>query len=191
MSVAERLATPPRTRTTAVAWSAAAALGSLFALFGADVLTLPSDDMATRQFVSDLTGLVGAAALIPFLRSVHSAVRRTGVPSWLIVLAYALLGLRLVVLAVFVLANNDDSLGVPLGILALLLLGGAAGCAAVAWLPETAQARTPSRIAVVGIVIGVLVMGILFTGGGLLLIVVSLALALMAAFRKPADPAAA
>lgn len=191
MSVAERLARPPATRTTAVAWSAAAAFGFLFGIFGSQVLLLPSDTEETRILVSNLTGLVGQAAFIPFLRAVHAAVRRTGVPAGLMAAAYGLLIVRLIVLVPFFLQGSDlpEPVGTTISILFFALVGAAAACAAVAWLPSTPEARAPLRMGIVGVSIGILVSLMVLTGTGLVLIVVSLALALINAFRAPADPA--
>ena len=193
MSVAERLAAPPRTRTAAVAWSAAAALGFLLGLFGAAVLILPSDTEDTRLLVSNITGLVGELAFFAFLRAVHAALRQTAVPAWLMALAYGLLVVRLALLVPFFLSGGQlpEPLGSIIGVLYFALIGVVAGCVAIAFLPNTPEARTPARIAIVGLVIGLVVAFMVLTGTGLVLIVVSLALTVMAAFRKPADPAAA
>lgn len=193
MSVAERLATPPRTRTSAVAWSAAAALGFLFAIFGAQILVLPTDSAETRLLVSNIAGLVGELAYFAFLRAIHAALRRVAVPAWLMAVAYGVLVVRLVLLVPYFLFGDSlaGPVGATIGVLYFALIGVVAGCVAIAFLPDTPEARTPARIAIVGIVIGLVVTFMVLTGTGLVLIVVSLALALMAAFRKPADPAAA
>ncbi len=190
MSIVDRLASPPTTRMSGVAWASAAAVGFVLASFGLTLFSTPGDSQETLLLISNLTGLLGVFAFLALLRAVHAAVGRRGVPAWLLPLAYALLLARAIVLVPYFVGGAVVALPAALApiipILFFALAGAAAACAAISWMPATPESRTPLRIAVVGLTIGIVVTLMLLTGTGLVLIVVSLALAVMNAFRKPA-----
>jgi len=188
MSIVDRLSAPPTTRMSGVAWAAAAAVGFVLASFGLTLFATPGDSQETLLLISNLTGALGVLAFLALLRAVHAAVGRRVVPAWLITLAYVLLGVRLFVLVPFFLGSFGEFAAAIIPILFFALAGAAAACAAIGWMPDTPESRTPLRIAVVGLTIGIVVTLMLLTGTGLVLIVVSLALAVMNAFRKPVAP---
>lgn len=186
MSIIERLASPPTTRMSGVAWASAAAVGFVLASFGLTLFSTPDDSQETMLLISNLTGALGVLAFLALLRAVHAAVGRRVVPAWLITLAYVLLAVRLFVLVPFFIGSFGEFAAAIIPITFFALAGAAAACAAIGWMPATPESRTPLRIAVVGLTIGIVVTLMLLTGTGLVLIVVSLALAVMNAFRKPA-----
>lgn len=190
MSLTDRLATPP-TRLQGVFWATAAAVMMIGGGFGWDLLVTESDSEDTVARVFIISNVIALLGFVPFLMAVYAFIGRAAAPVWLLAAAIALLVLRAVAVLpvlwtlpdVFY-ANEAWSYGF------LLMTGAAAGLAAVSWLPQTEVARSPSRIVVVGVGVGLFVALTLLAFAPYVAPVSAVGLAIALTFRKQQPVAA-
>lgn len=184
MSLTDRLATPP-TRIQGVFWATAAAVMMIGGGFGWSLLLTQSDPEETVARAFIIGNIIALLGFMPFLMGVYAFIGRTAAPVGLLIAA-------LVVLLVRALAILPELWTVPevfydnaaWGYAFLLVTGLAAGLAAVAFLPQTEVARRPSRIAVVGIGVGLFVALTLFAFAPYVAPVSAVGLALALTFRR-------
>ena len=184
MSPTDRLATPP-TRVQGVFWASLASFMMIAGGFGWSLLLTESDPEETIARAFIIGNIIALLGFLPFLMGVYAFIGRAAAPVGLLIAA-------LVILLVRALAILPELWTVPdvfydnaaWGYVFLLVTGLAAGLAAVAWLPQTEVARRPSRIAVVGIGVGLFVALTLFAFAPYVAPVSAVGLALALTFRK-------
>lgn len=184
MSLTDRLATPP-TRVQGVFWASLASVMMIAGGFGWSLLLTESDPEETVARAFIIGNIIALLGFLPFLMGVYAFIGRAAAPVGLLIAA-------LVILLVRGLAILPELWTVPdvfydnaaWGYAFLLVTGLAAGLAAVAWLPQTEVARRPSRIAVVGIGVGLFVALTLFAFAPYVAPVSAVGLALALTFRR-------
>lgn len=191
MSFTERLAAPPRTRLAGVGWASAAAAMLVVGTFGWNFVVTANDSQETLLRVFLAGNVLALLGFLPLLRAVQAWVGRPLTPTWIAPAAFAVLLIRpLALIPEFVTLPVAFYGPGPWPVIFLATTSVAAGLVAVGWLPPTAEARTPVRIAIVGVSIAIFVGLALFAFAPYVAPVAALGLALALSFRRE-KPAAA
>jgi hypothetical protein len=185
MSIVDRLAAPPRSRLAGVGWASAAAVMIVVGSFGWTFVVTASDSPETQLRVFLLGSVIALLGFVPLLRAVQAWIGRPLTPGWIAPAAFAVLLVRpLALLPEFIVLPVAFYQQPFWPFLFLATTGVAAGLVAVGWLPATPEARTPLRVAIVGLSIGLFVILTLFAFAPYVAPVSALGLALALSFRR-------